>query len=231
MEERGYRTIIHKSDLATLGFGRSQQRTPALHLPGWDVHGKRRAGQIRPDEPRLLGGKSLKYESPSGCPAYLDVHPRMRAALADPLIPIVLTEGIKKADSGTSRGLLVVAAQGVYNWRAKNPYGGLTALPDFEAIAWNNRRVFLCFDSDWATKRLVYLGLSRLKRLLESKEASVAVIYLPPGPNGQKVGMDDYLVAGHSVQELLELASAELKGFEGEDSRTDGRPTIYTNGK
>jgi hypothetical protein len=36
------------------------------------------------------------------------------------------------------------------------------------------------------------------------------VIYLPPGDHGQKVGLDDYLASGHTTQELLALASAEL---------------------
>ncbi len=41
--------------------------------------------------------------------------------------------------------------------------------------------------------------------------ADVRVIYLPSGEGGAKQGVDDYLVAGHSVDDLLGLATTTLK--------------------
>jgi hypothetical protein len=41
--------------------------------------------------------------------------------------------------------------------------------------------------------------------------ADVRVIYLPPGEAGRKQGVDDFLAAGHSVDDLLDLARADLK--------------------
>jgi hypothetical protein len=41
--------------------------------------------------------------------------------------------------------------------------------------------------------------------------AEVQAIYLPPGEDGSKQGVDDYLAAGHSVDELIALASTELR--------------------
>ncbi len=41
--------------------------------------------------------------------------------------------------------------------------------------------------------------------------AEVAIIYLPSTEDGGKQGVDDFFVAGHSVDELLDLATTELK--------------------
>ena len=41
--------------------------------------------------------------------------------------------------------------------------------------------------------------------------AEVAVIYLPAGENGTKQGVDDFLAAGNSVDDLLALATTELR--------------------
>jgi hypothetical protein len=41
--------------------------------------------------------------------------------------------------------------------------------------------------------------------------ADVRVIYLPPGAAGRKQGVDDFLVAGHSVDDLLSLATTEIR--------------------
>jgi hypothetical protein len=37
------------------------------------------------------------------------------------------------------------------------------------------------------------------------------LIYLPSGPHGEKVGADDYLAQGHSIDELMELATTEVR--------------------
>lgn len=42
--------------------------------------------------------------------------------------------------------------------------------------------------------------------------AKVALIYLPTGEGGRKQGVDDYLAAGCTVDDLLALATPELKG-------------------
>ncbi|MDP9478807.1 MAG: hypothetical protein M3R38_24520, partial [Actinomycetota bacterium] len=41
--------------------------------------------------------------------------------------------------------------------------------------------------------------------------AEVAVIYLPPAEGGGKQGVDDFLAAGHSVDELLDFATSKLR--------------------
>ena len=99
----------------------------------------------------------------------LDVHPSVRSMLGDPDKPLWVTEGIKKADSLVSRGCCAIALLGVWNWRGTNDAGGKIALPDWESVALNGRKVYICFDSDVMTNPQVYKALVRLKAFLESR--------------------------------------------------------------
>ena len=209
--ERGYRSLTSRAELQRLGFGEAQRRTPALVIPIWSAAGERAGYQARPDDPRMLDGKSIKYETPRGATMHLDVPPRARPGIRDPAQPLFVTEGVRKADAAVSRGLCCLALLGVWNWRGTNEWGGKTALPDWELIALADRQVYLVFDSDVMLKRPVHAALARLKTFLESRGARVALVYLPPGEGGTKVGLDDFLAQGHGLAELLALASPALR--------------------
>jgi Protein of unknown function (DUF3631)/Domain of unknown function (DUF3854) len=219
--ERGYLSAANKADLERHGFTPAQRRVPALLAPVWGVSGEVLFHQARPDEPRLNSkGKPIRYETVGGVRTAIDVHPRVRELLGDPRIPLLITEGIRKADSalsadlrthGETGALAPVALLGVWNWRGRNEQTGLTALPDWESVALNGRLTYLGFDSDVMLKPQVDKALRRLKRFLESRGAIVRILYLEPGANGEKVGIDDYLAAGGSLQRLLERAEAQLR--------------------
>jgi hypothetical protein len=147
----------------------------------------------------------------------IDVPPAVRSVIRDPKVPLFITEGVRKADAGASIGICCVALLGVFNFRGKNDVNGVTVLADWEYIALRDRTVYVVFDSDVMLKRPVHHALARLKAFLESKNAIVYVIYLPPGSQGEKVGLDDYLATGHNVQDLLSHATAELREPEGQD--------------
>ncbi|MBW3628871.1 MAG: DUF3854 domain-containing protein, partial [Gemmatimonadetes bacterium] len=87
----------------------------------------------------------------------------------------------------------------------------MTALADWESVALNERRVYIVFDSDVMEKSAVYGALARLKLLLEARRATVLVVYLPAGDGAAKTGLDDYIAAGHSVDDLLSYAAPELR--------------------
>jgi hypothetical protein len=53
------------------------------------------------------------------------------------------------------------------------------------------------------------------KALLENRGASVRPIYLPSGPDGSKTGLDDFLAAGHTVADLVALATDDLRRVRG----------------
>jgi hypothetical protein len=209
---RGYRSVTTRAELKRLGFADSQCRVPALLLPVYGVGGEIVSYQIRPDMPRIRDGKALKYETPAKSRMAVDVPPLARAMLGKPDVPLIVTEGIRKADAAASHGLCCIDVLGVWNWRGTNPYGGKLVLPDFESIALNGRDVYLCFDSDVVTKPAVRQALDRLSAFLTSRGASVKVLLLPTGDVGVKTGLDDYLAADHSPADLFSLVVDRLPG-------------------
>src|SRR3989304_5037381 len=73
IKERGYRSILGKSDLEKIGFTSAQQRAPGILIPLWSVDGKEAGLQFRPDHPRTSGrDRPVKYESPAGSSNRLD---------------------------------------------------------------------------------------------------------------------------------------------------------------
>jgi hypothetical protein len=58
--------------------------------------------------------------------------------------------------------------------------------------------------------------------------ADVRIIYLPSGEGGAKQGVDDFLAAGNSVEDLLSLAATELR--EPPQTRTKTSPPTFPTG-
>lgn len=224
--QRGYRSVTSKAELKRLGFSDRQARTPALLIPIWDVHGQVATYQARPNDPRVDERRTIKYETPVKTRLVIDAPPRVREALSDPSKRLFITEGTRKADSGASQGLTIIGLMGVWGWLGTNPQGGKTALIDWRSIALNGREVFLCFDSDVTTKSAVYQALAQLKEFLESRGADVAIIYLPPGEGAAKVGLDDFLFRGGTVEQLLALAERSLRPPP-IDSNAPSKPKVY----
>lgn len=205
-------------------FGQTQRRlVPALVIPTYDVRGEVVLCQLRPDDPRTVDGRVRKYELPHRARMAVDVPPAVRAVLANPKIPLGITEGARKADAAVSVGLHFIDLIGVWTWRGRNKDGGLTVLSDWEAVALNERLVYLCFDSDAMHKREVHAALRRLWRLLADRGADLRVLELPHGDDGSKVGLDDYLAAGHTREDLLRLAVDELRPLPSEARVTKPR--------
>jgi uncharacterized protein DUF3854 len=250
--ERGYRTEEVKANLRRMGFSAPQCNTPALVIPLY-LGSKCVTHQIRPDNPRTdRNGKTVKYELAYRGRVVLDAHPllakprkeigptylenELPPLIADPTVPLVVTEGVLKADSATSRGLCCLSLLGVYGFRGTNSRGGKVALPEWENIALDGRDVYIAYDSDAMQKPQVHQALRRLKGFLESKGARVLIVLLPCGINGQKVGLDDWIAArlqqGLSDEQirhaLLALATEELRELP-RDKEAETRPGIVVN--
>ncbi|MEK7353679.1 MAG: DUF3854 domain-containing protein, partial [Chloroflexota bacterium] len=208
IKERGYSSVLGTSELQKLGFSTAQQHIPGILIPLWGVDGSAIVGyQFRPDSPRLTSkGKPIKYETPKGATNRLDCPPACQKRLADPGIPLWITEGVKKGDALASSGECVIDLTGIWNWRAKNASGGITISSDFDSIALNNRLVYLAPDSDYATNPSVSQAVKRLAEFLKRKKADVSIVLLPQGNNGDKTGADDFLAGGHTLAELKALA-------------------------
>lgn len=217
---RGYRTVTDANELTRLGFAPAQRRVPGLLLPLWTAEGKNGVYVYRPDNPRVAEDKRkknpdgthpnkvIKYEYPKGESMRLDCPPPCQTRLGDPAVPLWITEGQKKADSLASAGLCAIALLGVWNFIGKNQHGGKVWLPDWDYIALNDREVRIIFDSDMMRKSEVEAALKRLREHLQRRGARVNAAYLPHSPNGDKWGVDDWLAAGHTRDELAALVEA-----------------------
>jgi len=209
ISKRGYESVLGHKRLEDLGFSRQQYRTPGLLIPLWGVDNSEIVGyQYRPDSPRINSkGKPIKYENLRGSSVRLDTPPICRESLGNPKIPIWFTEGVKKADSLASQGVCAVTLTGVWNFKGRNPFGGTTVLADFDYIALKDRECYICFDSDYRDNPSVSKAAARLGEHLRRKGAQIRIVYLPAGEHGEKVGADDYLAQGHSIDELKALAT------------------------
>lgn len=204
---RGYQSFDDPADIGQLGFTKAQARTaPALAIPLWNVHGERAGWQIRPDSPRLLKGKTAKYETPKNGHVNLDVHPSVHPLLGDPAVPLWITEGVKKGDALVSHGQCTIALMGgVWGFRGTNAHGGKVILPDWEHVALNGRLIYVVFDSDLATKPGVQAALTALYRFLRERDARPGLVCWPAEFHQHKVGVDDFFAQGHSLEELLAM--------------------------
>jgi putative DNA primase/helicase len=179
------------------------------HFPGLlvlihGVDGEELSAQWKPATPLVnKDGKPQKYVSRYAVPNKLDVNPLRAADLKDPGRRLWITEGIKKADSIASRGEVVIGLTGVYNWRTKTG-----TLPDWEDVPLKDREVVIAFDADAHEKPNVLRAMRRLGAWLNGKGAKVRYLIIPAEVNGTKVkGADDYLAAGGTVDQLLDVAA------------------------
>jgi hypothetical protein len=112
------------------------------------------------------------------------------AANADAVI--VITEGELKAACGCKNGFATLGLGGVWSFRSKRE--SLALLPDFKAIAWDKRDVYICYDSDAISNPDVCTAENALARELTALGARVIICRIPPAGEA-KVGMDDYITA------------------------------------
>lgn len=210
IKERGYRSALGKTPLREAGFSRAQQRAPGILIPIYGADGSIIGHQYRPDHPRedSKRGRVIKYENLLGSSHRFDVPPRCRGQLGDPSVPIFFTEGVKKADSLATQGACVVNLGSVTGFKGKNPLGGTTILADFDYLALTGRDSYVVYDSDVSTNPQVRRFQDRLLEHLKRKGSNSKATYLPPGPDGEKVGVDDYLNQGHTIDDLISLALA-----------------------
>jgi hypothetical protein len=232
---RGYISVDTKVRLEQIGVTKAGRHVPGLLVPQLRADGSTWGYQYRPDTPRLRDGKPVKYETPTGQRNGIDVPPGVGSRLGDPSVPLLVTEGVKKADAAAIAGLCCVALPGVWSWRGSNGQGGKVAVPDWHDVALNGRRVVLAFDSDVVRKRAVRAALDQLAGYLASKGAAVEYLHLPDD-DVTKTGLDDYLADGHDVDELWRLVRPDPPSVQvvdteaysdGLSTAVGGSPTVH----
>src|SRR5215204_3019740 len=165
-----------------------------------------RATVFRPDKPYSHNPK-WKYEQirkDRGGGNVLDVHPFCQPYIADHDVPVIFTEGTKKADAlvsafrKASQPVVVVGIVGVWNWVED----GCKPIADMYDIPLEGRSATIIFDSDAMSNWQVQLAARRLADHAKGRGASVYMTYLQDLPNGSKCGADDFFAQGGTLTEL-----------------------------
>jgi len=131
-----------------------------------------------------------------------------RWVAATPALPVVITEGAKKAAALLSAGIPAVALPGVDNGAKRTGEkdangrrtGPVELLPDLAALPWAKRSAWVLFDHSDSSKgrRAVMAAARRLGHHLKRAGADV-LVGICPGP---AKGADDHLAAGGNWEQL-----------------------------
>lgn len=105
-------------------------------------------------------------------------------------VPVILTEGEKKAGCLLTQGYAAIALPGIFNGYRKE---SKQLIPELAHFATVERSVYICFDYETRPKTIKSLTLAttKLGKLLEAAECAVQVVTLP----GPQKGVDDFIVA------------------------------------
>ena len=132
---------------------------------------------------------------------------------AHPEIPIILTEGEKKAACLLSLGFVAISLPGIWMGRVKNETTGTDYLhPDLLPMVEAGRKFVILFDNDPkpSTKRQVNNAIRHTGKVIEKAGATCEVALLP---EDSEKGVDDFVFAngGESaaslIAQLVEAAS------------------------
>ena len=137
---------------------------------------------------------------------------------AHPEIPIILTEGEKKAACLLSLGFVAISLPGIWMGRVKNEKTGTDYLhPDLLPMVEAGRKFVILFDNDPkpSTKRQVNKAIERTGQVIEKAGATCEVALLP---EDSEKGVDDYVTAngGEAATDLIAKivkAALSFKGF------------------
>jgi hypothetical protein len=126
----------------------------------------------------------------------------------DASVPVVITEGEKKALRGCLAGYPTIGLGGVYNFMQDGEL-----LEVLNRFAWKGRKVFLCYDSDAAENPNIQAAEGRLATELSTKRgANVFLTRLEPAEDGSKQGIDDLIAnEGEDAWELSLRESVQIK--------------------
>jgi len=176
---RGYRTIAKKSSLRGYGFSPEQCRPPALLIPIHDAEGHLVSYQMRPDEPRIdRDHGAVEYEICPGRPIALDAPPACASLLADPDIPLYVTDEVLKADSAVSHGLCCIALVGLLPAVDRLEVGRSLGPDVWEGIALDNRLVRFVYEADLNHRTATMSAFAILQEFLWSRHAKIQRISL-----------------------------------------------------
>lgn len=139
-------------------------------------------------------------------------------AIANPSIPLIITEGAKKAGALITAQYVAIALPGIYNgYRSPkdelgNKIGSPYLIPQLQAFTQENREIIFCFDNDSKPKTIknVRKAIVLTGKLFLKQGCKVSVIVW----NYPVKGVDDLIAArGKSCFDQLYLARIALSKF------------------
>ena len=156
---------------------------------------------------RMNNSKARRYTQPAGSPpeVYWAPFTRWDMIVADANVPLIVTEGEKKSALATKLGTPCIGLGGVWSFRSKSL--GVRLLPELRSVTWENRQVFIAYDSDAVLNKDVCMAEGALAEELTRQGAQVKLIRLPELVEGEKCGLDDYLVS-EGMDRFVELTEA-----------------------
>jgi len=122
-------------------------------------------------------------------------------------VPVILTEGEKKAGCLLTQGYAAIALPGIFNGYRKETR---KLIPELAHLATPERSVSICFDYETKPKTIkdLTLATTKLGKLLKLAGCVVNVIALP----GPQKGVDDFIVAqGQQPFETLYKSALSLE--------------------
>lgn len=137
-------------------------------------------GQLKPDNPIDLNGKPSKYLSQKGL-AYDAIalqHPDVnfwQMLIDDPRLPLIVTEGAKKAGHIMSCGFHALSLSGVWMGEGTDDKGRSLMVPNLKILAVTGRPIVFAFDADLYRKSSVKKALISLATELNRKECKIDV--------------------------------------------------------
>jgi putative DNA primase/helicase len=186
--------------------------TSGIAFPHYGDDGSLLITRIKPDRPRKLRGKTVKYESPRGQGNEVYVPRSARHLVGDASRPLLITEGEKKASAVAQAGYACIGLPGVWGAKSKDGNG---LHPTVATLALRGREVHIVFDSDAARNPDIQRAEQWLYKRLREAGANVRVVRLPEAPvvdgkTPRKVGVDDYIVANGAEAFATLIAEANL---------------------
>jgi hypothetical protein len=143
-------------------------------------------------------------------------------------IPVLITEGEKKAMAASQNGLVCIGVGGVDSWRSRtfrvplksvSKDGDMAVIhmengtaselqeevaPELLSIEWNNRRVVIVYDSDTNNNPDVQRAAFDFALWLDAQGARTGQFFLE-GNGPEKIGLDDWLLNPKNTENLTEL--------------------------
>lgn len=132
---------------------------------------------------------------------------------------LIITEGEIKGVSACLNKIPTIALSGANNFVTTNDDGHSEFLPELETIKWENRAVGICFDSDIITNIAVQYAAVKLANQLARRQAKPFLVVLPRELNGDKNGIDDFIVK-HGVKAFEQLINwHKINQFSGDKNK------------